>query len=161
MEIRPTEAEDLAQISDLHRKVSGPGRFAKSAYRIRENVTTSPSPCCRVGWVGEEIAAAVTMNAVTIGGVSGAMLLGPLVVAPQFAGQGRGQPMVSAALEAARANGVQLVVLVGDNSYYTRFGFEVVPPGQITLPGPVDPARVLAVELTPNALAHFSGLIAA
>jgi predicted N-acetyltransferase YhbS len=37
--------------------------------------------------------------------------------------------------------------------YYGRFGFQPVRPGQITLPGPVDSARLLALELIPGALA--------
>jgi predicted N-acetyltransferase YhbS len=43
--------------------------------------------------------------------------------------------------------------------YYGRLGFVPVPPGQITLPGPVNPARLLAFELQPRALAGFSGLV--
>jgi len=34
-----------------------------------------------------------------------------------------------------------------------------VPPGQITLPGPVDPARLLAVELVPAALTGATGAV--
>jgi predicted N-acetyltransferase YhbS len=41
--------------------------------------------------------------------------------------------------------------------YFGRFGFQPVPPGQITLPGPVDPARLLAVELVPGALKGAKG----
>ena len=54
-----------------------------------------------------------------------------------------------------------LVVLVGDPPYYERFGFRRVPPGQILLPGPADPARILAAELSPGALARFHGVVAA
>ncbi len=58
-------------------------------------------------------------------------------------------------LDAARASGVRLVVLVGDEPYYGRFGFKPVPPGAITLPGPVNPLRLLAVELAPGALPDY------
>jgi len=50
---------------------------------------------------------------------------------------------------------------VGDMPYYGRFGFVPIPPGQITLPGPVDPKRLLALELQPGALAGASGLVTA
>ncbi len=46
-------------------------------------------------------------------------------------------------------------LLVGDEPYYARFGFHPVPPGQIVLPGPVDPNRLLAAELAPDALGGF------
>lgn len=148
----------------LHGKVFGPGRFARTAYRIREGLlseATQANACSRVGWIDDTMAASVTVTPITIGGVPGAMLLGPLVVAPEFAGQGFGEPMVVAALEAAKQNGASVVVLVGDYAYYKRFGFEIVREGHITLPGPVNLTRVLAVEFTTGALAKFQGLISA
>jgi predicted N-acetyltransferase YhbS len=48
---------------------------------------------------------------------------------------------------------------VGDVPYYSRFGFQPAPPGQIALPGPVDPARLLAVELVPGALEGVGGVV--
>ena len=101
--------------------------------------------------------AAVRFTVVTIGGAEGALLLGPLAVDPEFAGKGHGRQLVGEAMELARADGLRLVVLVGDEPYYARFGFHPVPPGQITLPGPVDPKRLLAAELEPGALARRSG----
>jgi predicted N-acetyltransferase YhbS len=59
----------------------------------------------------------------------------------------------------ARAEGFALVILVGDMPYYARFGFKPVSPGQIVLPGPVDPARLLALELVPGALAGVKGVV--
>ncbi len=114
----------------------------------------------RVALLGETLIAAVRFTSITIGGVNGALLLGPLAVDPDFAGQGYGRRLVSEAMEAAKAAGVKLVLLIGDEPYYGRFGFSPVPPGQITMPGPVDPARLLAAELVPGALAAHTGLIA-
>jgi predicted N-acetyltransferase YhbS len=68
---------------------------------------------------------------------------------------------VAEALGAAKAGGVRLVLLVGDEPYYGRFGFRPVPVGQITLPGPVNPARILAAELADGALAGYAGLVTA
>jgi predicted N-acetyltransferase YhbS len=52
-------------------------------------------------------------------------------------------------------------LLVGDEPYYARLGFRRVPRGQITLPGPVDPERLLVVELASGALANYSGPVGA
>ena len=98
---------------------------------------------------------------ILIGGKGGALLLGPLAVDPDFANQGYGRGLVGKALEAARAAGIALVVLVGDEPYYARLGFKRVPPGQIVLPGPADPERLLAVELAEGALAGYAGLVVA
>ena len=64
-------------------------------------------------------------------------------------------------LARASAQGFRLVVLVGDVPYYGRFGFVSVPPGQITLPGPVDPKRLLALELVAGALSGAVGPVTA
>jgi predicted N-acetyltransferase YhbS len=64
-------------------------------------------------------------------------------------------------LDAAAAAGVKLAVLVGDVPYYGKLGFVPIPVGQITLPGPVDPSRLLAFELVPGALADYRGIISA
>jgi len=66
---------------------------------------------------------------------------------------------MQASLDAARAAGHGLVVLVGDAPYYRRFGFVPVPAGRLTLPGPVDPARFLWLELRDGASAGLSGAI--
>jgi predicted N-acetyltransferase YhbS len=159
---RPVAPPDLPRISALHAEVFGPGRFARSAYRVREGKAAdlSPiSPFCRLALMGDRLVAALRLTEVTIGGKAGALLLGPLAVAPDVAGQGFGRALVAEALEAAKGAGVRLVVLVGDQSYYGRFGFKPAPSGQIALPGPVNPARLLVTELVPGALADYRGLV--
>ncbi len=156
---RPVKLADLPRVSQLHAKVFGPGRFARAAFRVRED-TAPISRFCRAAYLNERMIASVRFTHVTIGGAEGALLLGPLAVDPEFAGKGHAQQLVREALEDVKAARVSLVVLVGDESYYERFGFAPVPPGQITLPGPVAPTRLLAVELIPGKLATFQGLIA-
>lgn len=157
---RTARPDDLPAIAALHAKTLGPGRFARSAYRVREG-TPGVSKFCRVGTQAGRIVAALRMTAVTIGGRSGALLLGPLAVDPDFAGQGYGRQLISETLDAARKAGLALVLLVGDEPYYGRFGFKPVPPGRITLPGPVNPRRLLAVELESGALSRLAGTVSA
>jgi predicted N-acetyltransferase YhbS len=157
---RPLTPADFPAVSRLHAKVFGPGRFTRTAYRVREGAPAL-SPYCRVALLGDRLVAAVRFTPINIGRVGGALLLGPLAVEPDLAGQGFGKRLIGEALEAAKADGVKLVVLVGDVPYYGRFGFSPVPPGQITLPGPVDPQRLLAAELQPGTLVAFNGVIAA
>lgn len=158
--IRAVDAADLPAISALHARVSGPGRFARSSYRVREGAAAI-SPFCRVAQLGERIIAAVRMTPVRIGTTPNALLLGPLAVDPEFANRGYGRHIVRESLEAAQAAGLGLVILVGDEAYYGRLGFVRVPAGQIRLPGPIDPGRLLAVELESGTLGSFSGLVAA
>ena len=125
----------------------GPGRFARSAYRIRQTTPADPS-LSFVARVGTLLVGASAMTPILIG-ESSALLLGPLIVEPVFRSQGIGEALVKRSLEAAKAAGWKLVVLVGDEPYYARMGFKRAPEGRISLPGPVDPARLLgpAIDL--------------
>jgi predicted N-acetyltransferase YhbS len=157
---RPAGPGDSAEIAALHARAFGPGRFARTAYRLREGMAEF-SPFCRVCRIGGRLAAAVRFSPILIGGRSGALLLGPLAVDPAFANQGYGRGLVGEALDEARGAGILLAVLVGDEPYYAKLGFKRVPRGQITLPGPVNPDRLLAAELAPDALAGYVGIVAA
>ncbi len=157
---RAAARSDVPGIRALHARVFGPGRFARSAYRVREG-TAEVSRFCRVAVAGGRIVAALRMTEAAVGGQPGVLLLGPLAVDPEFAGLGHGRQLVGEVLEQAKADGVRLVLLVGDMPYYGRFGFKPVPPGQIVFPGPANPARVLAAELSPRALADYRGVAAA
>lgn len=157
---RPAALSDLPEISSLHAKAFGPGRFARTAYRIREG-RPLVSPYCRIAVADEAIIAALRFTEISIGGTTGALLLGPLAVDPAFANKGYGRRLVAEGLDLARDNNVALVILVGDEPYYARFGFKPMPLGSITFPGPVNPARILGLELQTDAAANFRGLVQA
>ena len=105
--------------------------------------------------------AALRMTEIRIGGTGGAALLGPVAVETAVRGQGFGRRLISEALDDVKRAGLKLVVLVGDEIYYGRLGFKPVPPGQIAFPGPVNPGRILYVELEAGALARYRGVISA
>ena len=147
--------DDAEAIQHLNERVFGPGRFARTAYRIRERADPDPS-LSFVARVGTLMVGANAMTPIAIGNAK-ALLLGPLIVEPVFRSQGIGEALVARSLEAARAQGWKLVILVGDEPYYARVGFQRVPSGRIILPGPVDPARLLYCELEAGALEAAQG----
>ncbi|MHA1163987.1 MAG: GNAT family N-acetyltransferase [Alphaproteobacteria bacterium] len=158
--VRPERAEDLTALKNLAARSFGPGRFARTAHRVRESA--SPVECLGLtAWVEDELAGSIRFTAITIGECPGALLLGPLMVDTGWTGQGCGKALMTRGLDLAREAGEQLVLLVGDLPYYERVGFQCVPPGQIIMPGPVDFARLLAAELNPGALNEFGGLVRA
>ena len=148
----PDDAEPIQRLSE---RVFGPGRFARTAYRIREMTPAEPS-LCFVARVGTLLVGANAMTPIEIGGAP-ALLLGPLIVEPVFRSQGIGEALVNRSLEAAKAAGWKLAILVGDEPYYARMGFRRAPEGRIVLPGPVDPERLLYYELEPGVLAAVQG----
>lgn len=151
---------DLAELLDLHARALGPGRFARTAYRVREG-GGDVQTLSFVARKDERLAGGIRFTAITVGGEPGALMLGPLVVEPEFAGQGCGRKLIAHGLQSARSQGFALVVLVGDRPYYERFGFAPVPPGQVEFPGPVNPGRILAAELIEGSLVRMRGKIRA
>ncbi|MBI1384103.1 MAG: GNAT family N-acetyltransferase [Rhizobiales bacterium] len=159
-QIEAVTPQDLPAIERLNDIAFGPGRFARTAFRLREGMPAI-SPLCRIiRGAGNELIAAVKMTPITIGGRGGALLLGPIVVAPERKNQGYGLALMRAVEVAAREAGHRLIVLVGDPPYYARAGYGPVPVGQMEMPGPVDPSRLLALELEAGALADYRGAIA-
>jgi predicted N-acetyltransferase YhbS len=153
--VEPATDDDAEPIERLNERVFGPGRFARAAYRIRETTPADPA-LSFVARVGTLLVGASAMTPIVVDGAS-ALLLGPLIVEPVFRSQGIGEALVKRSLEAAKAAGWKLVILVGDEPYYGRMGFQRAPKGQITLPGPVDPDRLLYCELEPGAVAAAKG----
>src|SRR5688572_8773633 len=155
--ILPESADDAVAIERLHERTFGPGRYAKSAYRLREGHehVLDLSFTARIGTL---LVGSVRLTAVRVGDTP-ALLLGPLTVEPPFREHGIGRALIARALNEAKARRHRLVVLVGDEPYYGRLGFKRIPKGQVTLPGPVDPARLLICELAEEAFAGVSGTV--
>jgi predicted N-acetyltransferase YhbS len=152
--LHETQADGPA-IERLHERTFGPGRYAKTAYRLREQVAhrLDLSFTARVGTL---LVGSVRLSPVRIGEEK-ALLLGPLTVEPPFRDRGVGQALIARALEEARDQGHRLAILVGDEPYYAKCGFKKIPPGRVSMPGPVDPDRLLIAELADGAFEGISG----
>jgi predicted N-acetyltransferase YhbS len=155
--ILPETADDAVAIERLHERTFGPGRYAKSAYRLREGADhrLDLSFTARIGTL---LVGSVRLSPIEIG-TSKALLLGPLTVEPPFRERGIGLALMERALAVAKSSGHRLVVLVGDEPYYGKAGFKRIPKGRAVMPGPVDPARLLVCELTEGAFEGVAGLI--
>jgi predicted N-acetyltransferase YhbS len=154
--IREQSPDDQPKIKALHEAAFGPGRFARSAYRVREGCRLAPELCLKVE-IGGALAGAIMFAPVTIGGHGGALMLGPLAIAQPFVNQGWGLKLILEGLKRGAALGYEFVTLVGDLPYYARANFAVAPAGRIWLPGPADAGRILYRELSEGALAKFAG----
>ena len=154
-EIRAEQEGDARAIEALVDRCFGPGRYAKTVYRLREGV----APDARLSFVAVRdgvLLGSVRFWPVLIGGQS-SLLLGPLAVEPELRGKGIGISLMQRGIEEARALGFATTILVGDEPYYSRVGFARIPPGRVRMPGPVDPERLLGLALKSGALDALSG----
>ncbi len=150
-------ASDALPIERLHERTFGPGRFVLSAYRLREHVDhlLDLSFTARIGTL---LVGSVRQLPVCIGDTP-ALLLGPLTIEPPFRSRGVGRALLDRALKDAKLKGHRLVVLVGDEAYYSRVGFKRIAKGRATMPGPVDYDRLLVNELIDGAFSDVSGAV--
>lgn len=139
--IIPETPDDAAAVEALVLDAFGPGRFAKTAERLREQATRVAGFSA---WLNHRLVGSVRLWAVTVGTVD-ALFLGPIAVARDLRSEGLGADLVSACIEEARRQGVAGVLLVGDASYFSRFGFEMAQG--VVMPGPADPRRVLWLSI--------------
>lgn len=154
---RPERPSDAKAIEALHHVAFGPGARARAAFRVREQAPHDMA----LSFVTEKngaIVASVRLTPIAVGDRFG-LLLGPLVVDPAHKNQGYGKALMRLSVDEARKAGVPFIILVGDQPYYWPFGFRPLPPKSVTLPGPVDPARLLVVELRPGAAEGLSGMV--
>jgi len=138
-----SETPDLdPQIETLLDHAFGPGRFTKVSERVREFATFRPdlSFCA---FEGDRLVGVVRQYEIRIGDQP-AIFLGPLAVMADTRKSGAGGQLVTRACEAAVAAGHPVVLLVGDEPYFSRLGFSSAQTRAVVLPGPVDQRRVLS-----------------
>ena len=155
--IRPDSPDFDAAIDSLFDQGFGPGRFAKTAERLREG-NVERYDLSRVALKESEIIAAGKVWPIEIGGVP-VLFFGPFAVDLDERHHGLVRIIIDSCIEAAITAGERAMLLVGAASYFEPSGFEIVPKDLLTLPGPVDPKRLLWRALRPTGLEGLSGAV--
>jgi predicted N-acetyltransferase YhbS len=154
-----TPADDQ-YVEDLQAIAFGPGRFSRTAFRVRERFPIDAS-LSMIGEINGERGGSVWMTPISVGGVDGYML-GPLATHPDFRKKGLGKMLAKEVTRVALERGQgSFVLLVGDQDYYCPLGWQPTTPGNISFPGPVDPNRVLVYSFDPTMATTLKGPIAA
>ncbi|MBC2887498.1 N-acetyltransferase [Ochrobactrum sp. CM-21-5] len=96
-----------------------------------------------------------------LGSPVAALLLGPLAVDPSAEGCGIGSALMRHAVAEAGRLEHGAILLVGDPEYYARFGFSSEKTGELSMPGPFEKRRFLALELKPGHLDGAHGILRA
>src|ERR1700688_2694573 len=160
--IRAERASDVAAREALLDACFGLNRHLRTCQRLRDGRAPAEGLAfSAVRQDGEKgrLVGTLRLWHVSAGGVP-ALVLGPLAVDPSCREFGVGTALMRQALAAAEAAGHGAVLLVGDAPYYARFGFSAQKTGELSLPGPFERDRLLALELREGALDGACGMIA-
>lgn len=149
-------ATDWWEVEAIYDLCFAPGREALSSYRLRDGI-----PAVReLSLVARDedgiLAGAIRFWPVRIG-KRPALLLGPVAVHPTRQGEGLGGYLIQESLKIARKNDWKRVMLVGDASYYGRFGFSKLEG--VEMPPPTNPERVLGQELVEGSWEGVTGMV--
>jgi predicted N-acetyltransferase YhbS len=123
----------------------GTDRHGRTAYAVREGAEPVDS-LSFVAMDGETLTGSLQCWPVTLlfpdADALSLVMVGPVAVHPEYQNQGIGKYMTREVT--ARLDHVgQSAMMIGDPDYYQPFGFRSGPASGWTLPGPVEPHRIL------------------
>ena len=155
-----TPADGGARERLLHASF-GQGRFRKTAEKLRRGFMPAEGLAFTALDEQGQLIGTLRFWNITAGTAGDALLLGPIAIAEQRRSEGLGAMMMRRGLAEAQWLGHKAVLLVGDEPYYRRFGFCAEAVAGLNLPGPVERARFLGLELEASALKGAEGMITA
>ncbi len=159
--IRAEISSDFAAREALLNRAFGVKRFRKTSEKLRAGRLPAESLAFSAVDAKGKLVGTIRLWDIIAGSAGPALLLGPLAVDCKAQGKGLGAALMNHALAEAKRLGHEAVLLVGDAPYYARFGFSTEHTQSLHLPGPVERARFLGLELEPEALDGAEGLVAA
>ncbi|WP_353644803.1 N-acetyltransferase [Mesorhizobium sp. WSM2239] len=155
-------AADIPAREALLDRAMGPKRRKKSSEKLRRGRRPSEGLALVARDAAGTVVGTVRLWDVALGeGGEAALLLGPLAVCPSQKSAGIGSALMRHAVAEARRLGHGIILLVGDEPYYGRFGFSAGKTGRLAMPGPYEQHRFLALELREGALDGAAGTLRA
>jgi predicted N-acetyltransferase YhbS len=138
--------KDILTLTD---KVFGPGRYVKTAERLREN-NSHKRELSFIALKDQKLVGSVRLWPVSITDesdhkVTNIVFLGPIVVDEAMRMHGIGRKLVLSAIEAATEHGYATIVLIGAAAYFGPLGF--VKASELCFNSPVDKERLLVRPL--------------
>jgi predicted N-acetyltransferase YhbS len=159
--IRSELPTDFTARDSLLDRSFGRARLRKTSERLRNGRNPAEGLAFTAVDANGKLTGTIRLWHVIAGSAGPALLLGPLAVDAKARGLGLGTALMRNAINTATVLGHESILLVGDAPYYSKFGFTAEHTRSLHLPGPVDRARFLGLELVPEALDGAEGLVSA
>lgn len=123
--IRPEEFEDYSQITLVNNSAFGGKSEAKLIEKIRQSDRYIPE-LTLVAELDDKIVGHIMFSYVDLveKEVTKVLALAPMAVLPQYQNCGIGSLLVTTGLKVAAKTAAPLVIVLGHNKFYSRFGFQ-------------------------------------
>ena len=149
---------DHVEIERLLDLVFTPRRKILSSYQLRSSTNKVHKLSYVIKDITDNIVGSIRFWSIKIDSDSSrGLLLGPLAIHPIYQSEGLGEKLVLNSIEKASAGSWNWVILVGDISYYSKFGFGKIPTRGITLGDGLDNKRLLGLDIKQSFLNEASG----
>lgn len=159
--IRSETSDDFAAISDLLEKAFGQPNEAQLVDRLRESDAYIPE-LALVALQNDQIVGHILFTHIHIETENEkipALALAPMAVIPAMQKTGIGTALIKKGLELCRQAGHKIVIVLGHDKYYPKFGFVPASKYSITPPFEVPDEAFMALPLQPAALDHVAGVV--
>ena len=144
--IRQISNEDNDKIIKLLHKSFGPGRFARSVYRLREK-NDRDTEFSYIYELNNQILSSISYYKTFLNNDINGLLLGPLAVDPEHRGKGYGVELVKYTIALIKKTTTyDFILVIGDYHYYEKFGFKKIN-NTFSFYGPVNSEKVLIIPL--------------
>ena len=144
--IRQISNEDNDKIIKLLYKSFGPGRFARSVYRLREK-NDRDTEFSYIYELNNQILSSISYYKTFLNNDINGLLLGPLAVDPEHRGKGYGVELVKYTIALIKkTTDYDFILVIGDYHYYEKFGFKKIN-NTFSFYGPVNSEKVLILHL--------------
>lgn len=150
--VAPLDSFSSRAVDGLLDAAFGADRRGRTAYLIRQGMEWLPE--LSFGIADEDQALVASLQSWPVGlhtlpgGQVPLVMVGPVAVAPALQGGGLGRKLMDSVVAAARAQGREPLMMIGDPEYYGRFwGFSAEDTAGWDAPGVFERQRLLALSV--------------
>ena len=159
--IRPERTNEQAKTYDINRKAFNRGNEADLVDALRKTKRFNPGMLLMATHY-EDLLGCILLYPVDIvegSKITQTMSLAPVAVLPQHQRKGVGSKLVKVSLGKAKKLGFKSVVVLGNDVYYSKFGFKPASTWGIKPSFEAPDKNFMAIELEQDALKGAAGVV--
>ncbi len=159
--IRPERLEDYNKIHEVISSAFNRDEEANMVNLLRKDKAFIPD-LALVAELNDEIVGYILFSKIRVSNSKDffhSLALAPVAVKPDYQNKHIGAKLILSGLDKAKDLGYQSVIVLGNDQYYPKFGFEPAKKWNIIPPFEVPSSYFMARELKKNSLKKVNGVV--